>query len=70
MRVDPTKVRDAGVELWDVAQRYKRVYRSDLSDRTALTLAILANPELGELYTGCAVRRDGLPEVKKFLLGE
>jgi hypothetical protein len=70
MRVDPTKVRDAGIELWDIAQRYKRVYCSDLSDRMALKLAMLANPELGELYLGCPVRRDGMAEVKKFLLGE
>jgi hypothetical protein len=36
----------------------------------ALKLAMLANPSLGELYLGCQVRRDGMAEVKKFLLGE
>ena len=70
MRVDPKKVRDAGIDLWNIAQQYKRVYRSDLSDRMALKLAMLANPDLGELYLGTPVRRDGMPEVKKFLVGE
>jgi hypothetical protein len=70
MRTDQRKAHAAGIDLWNIAQRYKRVYRSDLSDRMALKLAILANPELGELYVGSPVRRDGMPEVKKFLLGE
>ena len=52
-----------------IAQLYKQQYRSDLSDNEAFKLAILANPELGELYIGHPVR-DGLAEVKKFLLRE
>jgi hypothetical protein len=35
MRTDPRKAHDAGIELWNLANRYKRVYRSDLSDRMA-----------------------------------
>ena len=67
MRATPKQRHDAGAELWNIAQLYKREYRSDLSDQDALKLAMLANPELGELYIGHPVR-DGLAEVKKFLL--
>ena len=67
MRATPKQLHDAGAELWNIAQLYKREYRSDLSDQDALKLAMLANPELGELYIGQPVR-DGLAEVKKFLL--
>jgi hypothetical protein len=69
MRVTPKQWHDAGTKLWDIAQLYKQQYRSDLSDQAAFKLALLANPELGELYTGHPVR-DGLAEVKKFLLRE
>ena len=53
MRVDQGKMHDAEIELWNIAQGYKRQYRSDLSDRMALKLAMLANSKLGELYLGC-----------------
>jgi hypothetical protein len=69
MRVSPKERHEAGTKLWAMAQLYKRQYRSDLSDKVALQLAMLANPELGELYTGCPIRRDGMAEVKKVLLG-
>jgi hypothetical protein len=68
MHVNPRKRHDAGIELWKVAQLYKQ-YRSDVTDQMALRLAILANPDLGEIYLGSAVRRDAVGEVKKFLLG-
>ena len=68
MHVNPRKRHDAGIELWKVAQLYKQ-YRSDVTDQMALRLAILANPDLGEIYLGSPVRRDGVGEVKKFLLG-
>jgi hypothetical protein len=49
----------------------RKQYRPELTDKVALKLAILGNPDLGELYTGCPVRRDGLAEVTgvKFLQG-
>jgi hypothetical protein len=68
MHVNPRKRHDAGIELWKIAQVYKQ-YRSDVTDQMALRLAILANPDLGEIYLGSPVRRDGVGEVKKFLLG-
>ena len=68
MHVNPRKRHDAGIELWKVAQLFKQ-YRSDVTDQMALRLAILANPDLGEIYLGSPVRRDGVGEVKKFLLG-
>ena len=68
MHVNPRKRHDAGIELWKLAQIFKQ-YRSDVTDQMALRLAILANPDLGEIYLGSPVRRDGVGEVKKFLLG-
>jgi hypothetical protein len=68
MHVNPRKRHDAGIELWKLAQIFKQ-YRSDVTDQMALRLAILANPDLGEIYLGSPVRRDAVGEVKKFLLG-
>jgi len=68
MRVDLRKRQDAGIELMEIAEIYKQ-YRPELTDKVALKLAILGNPDLGELYTGCPVRRDALGQVKKFLQG-
>ena len=68
MRVDLKNKHDAGIMLLEMAEVYKQ-YRPELTDKMALKLAILGNPDIGELYTGCPVRRDGLAEVKRFLLG-
>ena len=67
MSVDLRKRHDAGIKLLEVAELCKQ-YRPDLTDRAALKLAILANPKLGELYTGLPIRRDGFDEVKDILL--
>jgi hypothetical protein len=66
--VRPT-VRDrhyAGIELLEVAKEYQQT-RPELSDKEAFNLAMLANPVLGEQYTGCPIRRDGAAEVAKFM---
>ena len=68
MRINLRKRQDAGIELLEIAEIYKQ-YRPELTDKLALKLAVLGNPDLGELYTGCPVRRDGLAEVKRFLQG-
>jgi hypothetical protein len=68
VRVDLRKRQDAGIELLEIAGIYKQ-YRPELTDKLALKLAILNNPDLGELYTGYPVRRDALRQVKKFLQG-
>jgi len=68
MIVSLKKRQDAGITLLEIAEVYKQ-YRHELTDKLALKLAILGNPDLGELYTGCPVRRDGLAEVKRFLQG-
>ena len=67
MSVNLRKRHDAGIELLEIAELYKQ-YRPELPDKAAFKLAILGNPDLGELYTGLPIRRDGLAEVKKFLL--
>ncbi len=67
MNVNPTKRHEAGIELLQIAGVYKQ-FRPELTDKMALKLAILGNPDLGELYTGLPIRRDGLNEVKRFLL--
>lgn len=56
----------AGIELWNIAEEYKQ-FRSDLSDKEALKLAMLGNPNLAESYLGCPVRWDAVDEVRKFL---
>jgi hypothetical protein len=67
MSVNLRKRHDAGIKLLEIAELCKK-YRPDLTAKTALKLAILANPKLGELYTGLPIRRDGFGEVKNFLL--
>jgi hypothetical protein len=66
MRVKAKQSHEAGIELLRIAEVYKQ-YRPDLDDKTALKLAILGNPDLGERYTGLPIRRDGVGEVKNFL---
>ena len=68
MRVRVMEKEEAGIELWRIAGEYKQS-RSDLSDKQALKLAMLGNPELAECYLGRPVRRDGAYEVAKFLAG-
>jgi len=67
MGVDLREEQDAGITLLEIAKLYKE-YRPELSDKDALKLAILGNPKLGELYIGRPSRRDGWPEIKKFLM--
>jgi hypothetical protein len=66
MRVRVLQSHDAGIELLKIAGEYKQS-RSDLSDKQALKLAMLSNPELAECYLGCPVRRDAIDEVRQFL---
>ena len=67
MRVRVIEKEEAGIELWRIAGEYKQS-RSDLSDKQALKLAMLTNPELAECYLGYPVRRDAVDEVRKFLM--
>ena len=57
---------EAGVELSRIAETFKKI-RPELSQHTALQYAILANPSLGEVYTGFAVDRTRVDEVKNFM---
>src|SRR5262249_38349076 len=66
MRVSALQRREAGIELSRIAEAYKQ-FRSDLSDKEALKLAMLGNPDLAEPYLGCPVRWDAVDEVRKFL---
>jgi len=66
MRVNAEQRHKAGIELWNIAEQYKQ-FRPDLNDKTAFKLAMLGNPEVAESYLGCAVRRDAVDEVRKFL---
>ena len=58
----------AGIRLSEIAAEYKQ-YRTDLTDKAALKLAMLANPNLAESYLGRPVRRDRVNAVIKFLHG-
>jgi hypothetical protein len=69
MRVNPRQSHEAGIELLRIAEVYKE-FRPELDDKTALKLAILGNPDLGERYIGLPIRRDGVGEVKNFLLND
>jgi hypothetical protein len=64
MRVTAVERHEAGIQLWRIAEDYKQ-FRSDLSDKEALKLAMLRNPDLAESYLGCPVRRDGVDEEEK-----
>src|SRR5215475_3123556 len=66
MRVSALQRREAGIELSRIAEVYKQ-FRSDLTDKEALKLAMLGNPDLAEPYLGCPVRWDAVDEVRKFL---
>jgi hypothetical protein len=66
MSVSALQKREAGIELSRIAEVYKQ-FRSDLSDKEALKLAMLGNPDLAEPYLGCPVRWDAVDEVRKFL---
>jgi hypothetical protein len=66
MRVTAGQKHKAGIDLFMIAEEYKQ-FRSDLTDKEALKLAMLGNPDLAESYLGCPVRRDAVDEVRKFL---
>jgi hypothetical protein len=66
MRVTARQKQKAGIDLFRIAEEYKQ-FRSDLTDKEALKLAMLGNPDLAESYLGCPVRRDAVDEVRKFL---
>src|SRR5262249_18651778 len=66
MRVSALQRREAGIELSRIAEVYKQ-FRSDLSDKEALKLAMLGNPDLAEPYLGCPVRWDAVDEVREFI---
>ena len=67
MSINQKKTQDAGIQLLEFAEVYKQ-YRPELTDKLALRLAILSNPDLGERYTGQPIRRDAVGAVKKFLV--
>ena len=67
MRANARQSHDAGIELLKIVELYKQ-FRPELDDKTALKLAILGHPDLGERYTGLPIRRGGGREVKNFLL--
>jgi hypothetical protein len=66
MRVTARQKHKAGIDLFRIAEEYKQ-FRSDLTDKEALKLAMLGNPDLAESYLGSPVRRDAVDEVRKFL---
>ena len=66
MRVSAWQKREAGIDLFRIAEEYKQ-FRSGLTDKQALKLAMLGNPDLAESYLGCPVRQDAVDEVRKFL---
>jgi hypothetical protein len=66
MRVTARQKHKAGIELFMIAEEYKQ-FRSGLTDKQALKLAMLGNPDLAESYLGCPVRWDAVDEVRKFL---
>ena len=66
MRVTARQQHKAGIDLFRIAEEYKQ-FRSDLTDKEALKLAMLGNPDLAESYLGCPVRQDAVDEVRKFL---
>ena len=66
MRVTLAEKRNAGVELVEIAQEFKKL-KPELDDKYALKLAMLSNPVLAETYLGCGVRRDAVDDVKKFM---
>jgi len=66
MSVSALQRREAGIQLWNIAEVYKE-FRSDLTDKQALKLAMLGNPDLAQSYLGCPVRQDAVDEVREFL---
>jgi hypothetical protein len=66
MRVTAFERQESGIELLKIADGYKK-YRPELNDKVAFKLAILGNPNLGEVYTGFPVRHDAVAEVKNFV---
>jgi hypothetical protein len=67
MRVTALDRQNAGMKLWSIAKEYQE-RRKTLSDKDALRLAMLSNPDVAEIYIGCAVRRDGVDDVKRFVM--
>ena len=59
MRVSALQKREAVIELWNIAEVYKQ-FRSDLTDKQALKLAMLGNPDLAESYLGVLLVRTSL----------
>ena len=66
MQVSVKQSQQAGIQLLDIAEQYKE-FRPELNDKQALKLAMIGNPDLAEIYLGCAVRRDAVDEVRRFL---
>ena len=66
MRANARQSHDAGIELLGIADEYKQL-RSELSDKAALKLAMLADPDLAEYYLGRSVRRGSVAAVLRFL---
>jgi hypothetical protein len=66
MRPTARETHEAGVRLTEYAAEFKR-RKPLLSDNEAFRLAILANPRLGQQYTGQPVRSDGADDVLSIL---
>jgi len=66
MIVTARRKQKTGIDLFRIAEEYKQ-FRSGLTDKEALKLAMLGNPDLAESYLGCPVRHDAVDEVRKFL---
>ena len=66
MKTAAQKNHEAGIRLWEIAEEFKQ-YRSDLNDKMAFKLALLANPNLAERYLGHPVRRDGHADIVRIL---
>ena len=48
------------------SRKYTSSFDQILTDKKALKLAMLGNPDLAEPYLGCPVRWDAVDEVRKF----
>jgi hypothetical protein len=66
MRIGAYERQQSGIDLLRIANGFKK-YRPELSDQTAFKLAMLGNPDLGETYSGFAIRRDAVEQVKSFV---
>jgi hypothetical protein len=66
MRPTVRESHEAGMHLTRYAAEFKR-RKPLLSDKEAFRLAMLAQPDLAEEYTGYPVRRDGANEIIKYM---